>query len=67
MVVRVRKLTLNLFHGPYLVLQLIRCDVLGRFMGLFAICAIVACMNVACVFLLYNNDAYVGVMVSADV
>ena len=54
----------TLFHGPYLVLQLIRCDVFGRFISLFAIGAIVACMNVACVFLLYNNDAYVGVCTS---
>ena len=55
---------LNLFHGPYLVLQLIRCDVFGRFISLFAIGAIVACMNVARIFLLYNNDAYVGVCTS---
>ena len=40
---------LNLFHGPYLVLQPICCGVFGRFIGLFAI--FVACMDVVYDFL----------------
>jgi hypothetical protein len=50
----------------YLVLQLICRDVFGRFTGLFAICAIVACMDVFYVFLLYNDVAYVGVGTTAQ-
>ena len=57
----------NLFHGRYLVLQLICCDVFGHFIGLFAICAIVAFMDVVYVFLLCNDVAYVSVGINCIV